>query len=229
MTTSIALHTLECSVRRYSGEHASHVHDAHAQLLYALDGRMELEVDGRSCCVDTASGVWIPPGARHAYLAPPGAHILVMDVAMPQHSSLQRLRRFSVPAAARCLPHLLDNANRLQLLLQAPVVLAQRPVDVHAISQHITPLLHQPWPTARMAALCHLSPARFHARWLALTGHTPQQWLRQLRLHTAEHWLAAGRSLAATASACGYSSASALGYALRRDRGSSARTLRQRL
>ncbi|MCL0127239.1 helix-turn-helix domain-containing protein, partial [Klebsiella pneumoniae] len=67
-----------------------------------------------------------------------------------------------------------------------------------------------------------------HARWLELTGRTPQQWLRQLRLDQAERLLARGRSLEASAADCGYASASALAYALRRDRGTGARALRRR-
>lgn len=56
------------SVRYYEGEQQAHSHD-HVQLLYALAGRMELEVDGKSAYVDTASGVVIPAGATHAYPA----------------------------------------------------------------------------------------------------------------------------------------------------------------
>ena len=148
------------SVRQYSGEHAAHAHD-HAQVLYALRGRMELEVAGRAAFVDTACGMVVPAGTTHGFLALPGA------------------------------------------------------------------ALHEPWPTARMAALCALSPQRFHARWLELTGQTPQAWLRALRLDAAQRLLARGQSLEAAALQLGYASASALGFALRRERGCGARALRR--
>lgn len=228
MTHSTSAVTVDCSLRHYSGEHAAHVHEGHAQLLYALSGRMELEVDGRSSFVDTACGLLIPAGSRHGYLAPPGAQMLVLDVVGMSDAALDKVRRFQVPAAARCVPEYLPPATRLQLLLQSPPLLQRRGIDVAALERQVHSALHADWPTARMAALAHLSPQRFHARWQELTGQTPQQWLRQLRLNEAERLLARGRSLEACAAACGYATASALAYALRRDRGTSARQLRSK-
>lgn len=218
--------TLDCSIRHYQGEHAAHVHENHAQLLYALSGRMELEVDGHAAFVDTASGLLIPAGSRHGYDAAPGAQILVMDVAFGAATAWHKLRRFQVPAVARCAPIALAPELRLQLLLQSPLVLPRRKLDAAAVERAVRTALHSGWPTARMAALTHLSPQRFHARWHDLTGQTPQQWLRQLRLDAATQLLARGTPLATCAHQCGYASASALAYALRRDRGTSARALR---
>ena len=227
MTRATPSVTVDCSIRHYCGEHAAHVHDGHAQLLYALTGCMELEVNGRSSFVDTACGLLIPAGSRHGYLAPVGAQMLVLDVVGAQHHALDKVRRFQVPAAAPCAPTQMGADQRLQLLLQSPTLLPRRSVDVAAMERHVRTSLHSDWPTARMAALVHLSPQRFHARWQELTGSTPQQWLRQIRLDEAERLLARGRSLQACASACGYASASALAYALRRDRDTGARQLRR--
>lgn len=227
MPTCAPLVTVDCSIRHYGGEHAPHMHEGHAQLLFALSGRMELEVNGHSSFVDTASGLLIPAGTRHGYLAPPGAQMLVMDIAGTADAALHKVRRFHVPMAARCRPEQLAHDARLQLLLQAPTLLVRRSVDVQAMEQQIRRSLHAPWPTARMAALAHLSPQRFHARWQELTGHTPQQWLRAVRLDEAERQIARGRSLQACAADCGYASASALAYALRRDRQTGARQLRR--
>lgn len=217
----------EASVRRYSGEHAAHHHDGHAQILYALEGRMELEVDGHAAFVDTASGMVVPPGARHAYLAAPHARMLVVDVPLGWGAgAAERMRRFQVPLAARVAPLDLAVDLRLALVLQAPTLLARRGLDAQAVERQVQAALHEDWPTARLAQLCHLSPQRFHTRWLELTGFTPQAWLRRLRLDRAEQALAQGRSLEATAWACGYRSASALAYALRRERQVGARALR---
>lgn len=225
------------SVRRYGGEHEAHAHD-HAQLLYALHGRMELEIGGRAAFVDTACGLVVPAGAVHGFLARPGTRIFVIDA--PPGAALQRARRFAVPAAAQALARTAGTALEqsgpgaalhaaavcLPLLLDSPRVLARRPLDEALLQAAVDRALHEPWPTARMAGLFHLSAARFHARWLELTGRTPQDWLRARRLDAAERLLARGRPLAAAARATGYASASALAYALRRERGVGARALR---
>ncbi|AVP56649.1 helix-turn-helix domain-containing protein [Pulveribacter suum] len=227
------------SVRRYGGEHVAHAHD-HAQLLYALQGRMELEVGGRAAFVDTACGLVVPAGTVHGFLARPGTRIFVIDA--PPGPALQRARRFAVPAAAQALARTAGAALELSgpgagaalhaaaaclpLLLDTPRVLARRPLDEALLQAAVDRALREPWPTARMACLFHLSAARFHARWLELTGHTPQDWLRARRLDAAERLLARGRPLAAAALATGYASASALAYALRRERGVGARALR---
>ena len=209
------------SVRRYSGEHMAHAHE-HAQILYALQGRMELEVGGHAAFVDTACGMVIPAGVAHGVLAQPGTRAYVIDA--PAQAGTDRPRRFAVPAR---WPGADDAADRLHQILQAPRVLARRAVAPEVLERTVRAALHEDWPTARMAALCALSTQRFHARWLELTGLTPQAWLRALRLDAAQRALARGQPLETTALQVGYASASALAYALRRERGTGARALRR--
>lgn len=222
---SAALAHPVASVRRYGGEHQAHAHE-HAQVLYALQGRMELEVAGRAAFVDQACGLVVPAGTLHGYLAQPGTRILVIDA--PDGAGVDKVRRFAVPPAARGLPGAEGAAGRLAWLLRAPRVLARRGVDLVALQAAVDAALHEDWPTARMARLFHLSAPRFHARLLELAGQTPQQWLRARRLDRAARDLGRGQTLEAAALHTGYASASALAYALRRERGVGARALRAR-
>lgn len=216
----------EVSVRQYSGEHTAHAHD-HAQILYALEGRMELEVAGRAAFVDAACGLVVPAGVAHGFLASPGAKLFVIDV--PQVQGVDKARRFSVPAALRgVVPSSgADAGAHLAALLDAPRVLARRDLDLQTVGAQVSRTLHEDWNTRRMAALVHLSAQRFHVRWQELTGKTPQQWLRDLRLDAAVAAIARGDSLENTALRFGYKSASALAFALRRDRNVGARDLRR--
>ena len=216
------------SLRRYSGDYAAHSH-GFAQVLVGRAGRLELEVEGRGAVVDAASGVVIPAGARHAFAAGRGgARVLVVDA--PDVPALARWRRFAAPWAwqqALAIGCGDDPVALLDALAQAPASQARRALDLERLAREVDGALHQAWPTGRMAGLFGLSAARFHARHLALTGETPQDWLRRRRLDHASGLLRAGWSLEAAAAQAGYASASALAYALRRDRGVGARALRR--
>lgn len=213
------------TLRTYDGQAHVHVHD-HVQVMVPLAGRMELEVDGQALFTDPSCGMLIPAGVRHAYHAQPGTRILVIDA--PASSGLERLRRFALTPACRTLDRHGDAEQQLALLLDLPTVLSsRRGLDLARLDAILAQTLHEPWSTARMAQLFHLSPQRFHARLLELTGGTPGSHLRALRLEHASRMLAGGASLDIVAARVGYRSASALAYALRRDCGTGARALRR--
>ena len=222
-TPQSALDQAQTSVRSYSGEHQAHAH-GHAQILFALQGRMELEVAGQSSFVDSACGMVIPAGTDHGYLAQPQTRVFVIDA--PMSAGLDKLRRFAVPPPLRFPASSLSAAAQMALVLQAPSLLQRRTLNLQLLQQQVQTALHESWPTARLAAQVHLSVAQFHARFVELSGSTPQDWLRDLRLDAACLQLRQGAALEATALRCGYASASALAYALRRDRGMTSRQLK---
>lgn len=150
--------------------------------------------------------------------------MFVMDV-LPQ-AGTERLKRFAVTPVIRQLAHMADAASALAQLLQAPDIATRRGIDLTRLNDALDATLFETWTTERMARLFYLSPQRFHARLLELCGQTPQAYLRIRRLDRAQTLLAMGVPLETTALQVGYRSASALGFALRRDRQSGARVLR---
>jgi AraC-like DNA-binding protein/mannose-6-phosphate isomerase-like protein (cupin superfamily) len=203
------------SLRSYSGEQTVHSHD-HAQVLFAWRGRMDIEVGASADFSDNSCGLIIPAGVTHAYTAAPGLRMVVVDV--PAERGLDRVRRFAVTAGVRALVGQAPAGRLLEAILGTPRVGVRRGIALDTLQSALTGALHEPWTTARMAERCLLSPQRFHARLLELTGQSPQAWLRSLRLDAAERLLRRGLTLEATAARVGYASASALAHALRRDR-----------
>lgn len=238
------------SLRTYLGGHAPHAH-SHAQVLLGVEGGLALEVDGRSAWVDATAGLVIPAGATHGFESRAGARVWVVDA--PACLGLDRLRAFALPPGWAANPGCdsspgqgtgtdagtgtasradgqtgicLSAAQVLDTLDQAARVQVRRPVEVARLQAAVADTLHQPWPVQRMAALYCLSVPRFQVRWQALTGLSPQAWLRGQRLDAAQRQLKAGWPLETVALQVGYRSASALLFALRRDRGQTTRNLR---
>jgi AraC-like DNA-binding protein len=212
-------------IRRYSGEHRSHIHD-HAQLLLGVRGRMELEINGHSTYVDSSCGLIIPAGVAHGFCAPVNARVYVLDT--PTEIIAQRVKRFA--ATPKTLPYLATGNPLIFLdeLMGMPQILARRGLDISQLDRALTHSLHEPWPTARMAALFCMSTPHFHTRLRELTGRTPQSYLRNLRLSAAIELLQRGLAQDSVALQLGYASASALSHALQRDRGFSIRHWRSK-
>lgn len=192
--------------------------------MFALRGRMELEIASRADFSDSACGLIIPAGTRHAFVAPPDLRMVVIDA--PDQPGLDRIKRFAVTAPFRHTALACQTAHLLKNILSAPRTGVRRGLKLDRLDGVLAHALHEPWTNARMAAVCQLSPQRFHARMLELTGLAPQTYLRALRLDEAERLLCRGLLLDFVAPRVGYRSGSALAYALRRDRGVGARRLR---
>lgn len=216
---------ISSSIRRYSTEGDCHAHD-YVQIMFALQGRMELEVGGHCAFADTSLGMLIPAGVEHAFMTTPDTRMFVIE--LPTLAGMTRMRRFAVTSACRDGVQREDVACQLAQVLQAPSVLTRRGIDLGQLDDALDARLHETWSTPRMAALFFLSPQRFHARMLELTGQTPQTYLRNRRLDAAERLLRHGTLLDTAAQQVGYRSASALSFALKRDRHRSTRDLRAR-
>ena len=210
------------SIRAYSGVQTVHSHD-HAQVLFAWRGRMDIQVGAAAGFADDSCGLVIPAGVTHAYAGSPDLRMVVIDA--PAQRGLDRARRFAVTPGVQRLAADARADQLLAAILGTPPMGVRRGLALDHLRATLAGSLHEAWTTARLAERCLLSPQRFHARLLELTGHSPQAWLRALRLDEAERLLRRGLTLQAAAARVGYASASALAHALRRDRGRGVRTL----
>lgn len=208
-------------LRRYRGDHGAHAH-GHAQVLFGITGCLEVEVERHLMRVDASAGLIVPAGALHGSATRHGAGVWVIDT--PAAPGFDRVRPFTLAAGP---PTGLSTDQWLDWARRAHRVLPRRRLDVAELEKAVAATLHEDWPVTRLAAHVALSVPQFHARWRGLTGQTPQAWLRDRRLDEAERLLRAGWPCDTVAAQVGYASASALLYALRRERGTGARDLRR--
>jgi AraC-like DNA-binding protein len=215
------LSTASAELRHYREDHGVHTH-GHAQLLFGVGGCLDVEVGGHLMRVDASTGLIVPAGALHGSAARHGADVWVVDV--PPAREFDRIRPLAL-AVGR--PQGLSVEHWLDFARSARRALPRRRLDTAWLEIAVDKSLYEDWSAARMAAHFALSVPQFHARWRELTGQTPQAWLRDRRLDTAERLLGAGWPGDTVAAQVGYASASALLYALRRERGVGARDLRR--
>ena len=242
------------SLRHYSHELLSHPHD-HAQLVFGLSGLLEFEIAGHGSQVTRQTLAVVPSDAQHACGSQNGSHCLVLDV--PNEDWLQQQlgrhldatrRLLDTPAAVSLNP---AQSQLVSWLAASPIndpVIAQQgaalllaslangETSAHAASRlplaaldaHIDQHAAHPLQVADLARLAGLSVTRFHARFLAETGQTPMDYVRDRRLQLA-HQLLQGSNLAIgeIAARVGYSSQSAFSAALSRHLGVTPRQLRR--
>ncbi|MDH1281341.1 AraC family transcriptional regulator [Pseudomonas chengduensis] len=241
------------SLRHYSHEVLSHSHD-HAQLVFGLAGELQFEVDGQGSQVLRHHLAVVPAAARHTCGSPRGSQCLVLD--LPANDWLERQLGHHTSDIQRLLdkPNALQlDPSQGQLLnwlasspINDPIIasqgaalllgslacsrqLAETPgLPMAALDRYIEQHAAHPLQVADLARLAGLSVARFHARFLAETGRTPMEHIRQRRLHLAEQLLR-GSDLAVgeIAARVGYNSQSAFTAALSRHLGMTPRQLRR--
>ena len=204
-----------------------HVHD-HAQVLLGVDGGLHVEVEGRGTWIDVTCGMIVPAGAAHTYCATGTAHVMVLDDLTGPVT--ERLRRFALPQGwqQRWCDAKQDVGMLAIMLMDASTLHARRRIDLDALAERIDADLAHPWTVAELALACCLSAQRLRSRFSQALGQSPLAFVRARRLNRAERLLCQGYLLDAVSAQVGYASASALSFALRRERNSGARELRQR-
>lgn len=216
------------SIRTYGPSPGSHTHD-HFQVLWGLEGSLELEVEGKGARVGAGQGLVITPGDKHDFESLHGSRCLILDSPDLGWSSRECLPQFA--KVSNLLTHYIAEAIEQKVPFdagQAAFLLAQswgptsqmtrvrRDIDWQGVSLWVKDHLSRPLSVGDLAERACLSESQFRARCVEALGCSPMQWIRRLRLEQAQHLRRQGMSVAAVANQTGYDSPSALTAALRR-------------
>ena len=220
----------QLSVRTYGQAPGGHMHD-HFQVIWPLQGCLELEIEGKGIALQVGDGLIVRPGDRHDFESREGSRCLVLDScqAVWNHrtghptfaKSASQMAAFLAVALEEEVPLAIESGE--QLLAQswgpaATVGKTRRAVDWNNLASWTHARLDQKLRAADLAALAHLSESQFRTRCLEEWGLTPMQWLRQLRLTQAQQYREAGLPVAVIAARVGYETPSALAAAMAKHR-----------
>jgi AraC-like DNA-binding protein len=216
----------QLSVRTYGQAPGGHLHD-HFQVIWPLQGCLELEIEGKGLALQVGDGLIVRPGDRHDFESRNGSRCLVLDssqlvwqhrAARPAFAkSASQMAAFLAVALEERLPLALESGE--QLLAQSwgashTVGKVRRTVDWKNLTAWTNAHLDQKLRAADLAGLAHLSESQFRARCLDEIGLTPMQWIRQLRLTKAQLLREAGIPVAVISARVGYETPSALTAAM---------------
>jgi len=209
----------------------------HFQVVFGMQGRLELVLKGRRHAVQAGRVLVVPPGEPRRCTMRAGAACLVLRSGEAAHraalaplagqlrslhASTAHLMRYL--ASRRHTDDAASQAATIELLvasLAASTPLGgprlRRSIDWEALDRWIDERLDEPLAVADLAAQVHLSAPQFALRCRAELGVSPMALVRRRRLAAARRCLDAGMPVYQAALQCGYQSPSALTAALRRE------------
>ncbi|MFG0306545.1 MAG: helix-turn-helix domain-containing protein [Phycisphaerales bacterium JB040] len=210
-----------------------------AQLIYTSSGTLAVEADRRRWVVPAQRGVWMPPDTVHTvtavgecairtlYLSPGIVAglpelVSVLEISALLHELILHASSLGMLRAGDADHEHLAHVIRARLVAMPETELGLRePIDprARAIADTLRQRPGDTTPLARLARGCGASPRTLERAFLRETGLTFGAWRTELRLQHAITRLEAGRTVAETATDCGYRSVSAFVAAFRRSLG----------
>lgn len=188
-----------CETRVYTEEVKTHEH-AYGQLLFPLEGSMDLETPSEALTVRGEHCLYIPPACSHSFSAPGRNRFLVLDIPSRYLSeespaptndhavmlkmddrwhSLSRLllkeaEEFTQSGGSSPLEHLVRYTCGILPKFGYP--------SIDYLHRHFTENL----TTEQLAAIEHYHPKYYTAWFKKTTGMTPTAYILQLRMNAAK-------------------------------------------
>jgi AraC-like DNA-binding protein len=229
---------LALDLRSYPHEARAHDHPHH-QVILALEGELDMEIDRRSGRVDAGHGALVPAGTMHAFAGIGRNRFVLLDIATASvaepHALLTRATPFF--AVPRAVEHLLGYvqarsdsltaemehiAPLLAAALPGPCAEGAMPESLERATAFLRRAHRRPITTDDAARAVGLSTARLHALFAQWLGMGPGRYLSEVRLgHARDRLSASADPIAAIALDAGFSEQSAFSRAFRRRYGES--------
>ena len=236
-------------LRTYSTECNAHSHDWY-QLVFAVQGQLEMSIAQQSGVVSTACGALLVPGTEHAFAAEGDNCFVVVDLLPALSAQLNLLPAwFSLtPTANKYLQFLAVelrspsqfanssvNPVRLQMVRLLLEMIRPQPENRESVDRRVTLVCDymlqnpgEPLTVARLAQLVHLSPRQLSFLFRQHHGVSIQNFLLKLRMELAEQLLRDTQlPIQQVAERCGYGNLSAFSDRFRRYTGLSPRYYRR--
>ncbi|GAJ98182.1 AraC family transcriptional regulator [Geomicrobium sp. JCM 19055] len=183
-----------CERRTYREEPYTHRH-AYAQILFPLQGSMEIETVNGKLTLKDKSIVLLPQNLEHSFYCKGYNEFLVVD--LPQFyvdtKDLRSERRFQKDQSWHAIRQLLlENTNQAKgHLLPHLVAIMKEKVSTHEYASiaHIHEQFSSPITVESLASIEHFHPVYYVEWFKQKTGKTPRVYLEDYRIERAKDLL----------------------------------------
>jgi AraC-like DNA-binding protein len=193
------------SIRAYTKQLQSHVHQGHHQLVLPVQGSIVINMLSYTGKVAVGECVVVPSGTEHGFKADEAARFIVADLdILPAHLLVSERAVFSISPPLMCFLLFVEKQLQYQVdsgiedsILDAFTMLikqqqATQTIDkqMRVVQSWISGHLEQPLPINTLSALACLSPTQFKKRFKASFSKSAKQYITELRMEKAKALLA---------------------------------------
>nr|WP_319556109.1 AraC family transcriptional regulator [uncultured Vibrio sp.] len=189
------------SIRAYTKQLQSHVHDDYHQLVLPIQGNIAIEMPHFIGKVSVGECVVIPAGTEHGFKADEVARFIVADLdTLPSQFQQTGLMQFTVSPPLlsylyfieKQLEHQVDSGLESSVLTVFIMLLEQQtqvtPVEprIRAVQAFIGENIEKSLSIAELSKIACLSPTQFKKRFKERVGVSTLQYITELRMEKAK-------------------------------------------
>lgn len=189
-------HRVICEQRVWPHKPLEHVHD-YAQLILPIGGTLKISVREELDAVIHDELVFVPPRAVHTFSSQERGEVIAFDLLEDWRSQWQNVKGFVYKMDSQwgALKTLIEyelksgsrNSHQLERLSDYALHLLN--LDEAPSIRYIRENFHMPINIPLLAEMEHFSVGHYHKWFLRVTGMTPIEHIRQLRMEKARHLL----------------------------------------
>jgi len=189
-------HRIICEQRIWPGKPIEHAHE-HAQLILPVKGALEISIEDSVEIAIDDEVVFVPPRSVHTFCSRECGEVIAFDIMEGWLNQWQSVKKFSYKIDKRwdafrtLVRHELECRSQYSLYLEKfgdyalHLLNLDEPASIRYIRENFCTAINIPL----LAEMEHFSVGHYHKWFAQVTGKTPIEYIRKMRLAQAKNLL----------------------------------------